>query len=107
MEKYAQTPLNSRGNSMSCVGFHGGSSICELGEAGDVILFFRFIEKYAVQRHSDLDWSILTDRLYRRYLRAEDLDFACRLMKIVKDSFQLIPSSAVNIDKNQMGYCDS
>lgn len=72
---------------MRKIGFHGGSSLCELGPASDVELFFDCLRIYAEQAHSDQDWSLLTDRLYRRYLRFEELDKATALMEQARQIF--------------------
>ncbi len=72
---------------MRNIGFSGGSSIRELGPAPDVVLFFNCLRTYAEQDHPEADWSLLTDRLYRRYLRLEELDNASVLMERVRSIF--------------------
>ncbi|WP_181157921.1 hypothetical protein [Burkholderia multivorans] len=84
---------------MRKIGFHGGCRICELGPSSDVILFFDCLKIYAEQAHPDQDWSLLTDRLYRRYLRREELDKAAALMEQVLQIFAQHPAaSAVEWD---------
>lgn len=80
---------------MPTVGLHGGHSIYELGTASDVHLFFELIDKCVAQARTERDWSILTDRLYRRYLRQEELGVATELMNEVRDVFATLPSSSV------------
>lgn len=80
---------------MTTVGFHGGHSIYELGAASDVALFFELIDVYVAQTHTEQDWCLLTDRLYRRYLRQEELEAAAKLMNEVKNIFATLPSSSV------------
>jgi len=83
---------------MRNIGFYGGGSICELGPVSDVILFWECIDHYAIQPHPEQDWSLLTDRLYRRYLKLEELDQASFLMDQIKEIFQNLPSSSVDWD---------
>ena len=88
---------------MRRIGFSGGSSICELGPAPDVKLFFACLKAYAEQAHPEEDWSLLTDRLYRRYLRLEDLDKASALMEQARQIFAEKPAaSSVEWDANML-----
>jgi len=63
------------------IGVMGGNSIYELGPLKDIVLFFDCIEYFVVKHHSEQDWSLLTDRLYRRYLRLEELETTRKLME--------------------------
>lgn len=81
---------------MRKIGFHGGSSLCELGSMADMILFFKCLDAFVVKTNPDCDWSLLTDRLYRRYLRLEELNAASELMARVKEIFSSVPTSAVD-----------
>lgn len=81
---------------MSIVGFDGGSSLFELGSVSDMQFFFDCIRFFVVPACPNLDWSLLTDRFYRRYLRSEELKPAQHLMDIVKTVFGRTPSSAVD-----------
>ena len=84
---------------MRKIGFHGGCRICEIGPSSDVLLFFDCLQTYAEQAHPDQDWSLLTDRLYRRYLRREELDKASALMEQAHHIFAQHPAaSAVEWD---------
>ncbi|WP_249277398.1 hypothetical protein [Pandoraea sp. PE-S2R-1] len=79
------------------VGFCGGSSIRELGSALEVAGFFEVIEIYVTQQHPSDDWSILTDRLYKRYIRLEELNYSSNLMSKVQIS--LSKTSISNLRK--------
>lgn len=81
---------------MKNVGFHGGSSICELGPRADVALFFECLDAYVEKPHSEKNWSLLTDRLYRRYLKQDELDEASALMRSAKDIFGSVSSASVD-----------
>lgn len=56
---------------MKHVGLQGGSSIFELGAVSDMRCFFSIINSVG-DRVPDLE--VYMDRLYRRYLRLENLD---------------------------------
>jgi hypothetical protein len=73
---------------MRTIGFDGGSSLYELGPASDVILFFQCLDVYAVKREMYDGWSLLTDRLYRRYVRMVDNERTSFLMDRVQSSFE-------------------
>ena len=79
---------------MRKIGFSGGSSICELGPSSDVELFFECLKTYAEREHPEQDWSLLTDRLYRRYLRLEELDQALKLMEQAQQVFARHPAAS-------------
>lgn len=81
---------------MKNVGFHGGSSICELGPSADVALFFKCLDAYVATPHPEQDWSLLTDRLYRRYLKQDELDEASLLMKEALKIFARVDSASVD-----------
>lgn len=80
---------------MKIIGFCGGSSICELGTTSDVVLFFDCI-KYFVSSDGDPRWHVLNDRLYRRYLRLDEMDMALEMMNHVREVFSKTASSEVN-----------
>ncbi|WP_082079831.1 hypothetical protein [Cupriavidus basilensis] len=89
---------------MRKIGFHGGHSIYELGPAPDVALFFGCLKTYAENDHQEQDWSLLTDRLYRRYLRREELDETLALMEQVRQIFAQVPAkSGVEWDSKMIG----
>ena len=79
---------------MKYVGFDGGHSIYELGLDSDLVLFFDCLRAYGEQAHPEQGWSLLTDRLYRRYLRLEELDKALTLMEKAHQIFAQHPSSS-------------
>jgi len=49
-----------------------------------------------VNRHSEQDWSLLTDRLYRRYLKKNELEPAGNLMEKVREIFSELASEEVD-----------
>lgn len=79
---------------MRRIGFDGGHSIYELGPISDVVLFFQCLVNCVEDAHPEQDWSLLTDRLYRRYLRSDELGRATDLMRRAKQIFSHIPSRA-------------
>lgn len=91
---------------MRKIGFHGGHTIYELGPAPDMMLFFDCLKTYAEQDHPEQDWSLLTDRLYRRYLRREEIDKASTLMEQVRQIFAGLPASAIDWDTSMLGNAE-
>ncbi len=88
---------------MRNVGFVGGSSISELGPVSDVVLFFECLNIYVVRGRPEQDWSLLTDRLYRRYLRLEELPAASKLMEQVEQIFATLPNTVVKWNEKMIG----
>lgn len=78
------------------VGFHGGCLMFELGTVSDMQLFFDCIDSFVVSKHPETDWSLITDRLYARYIKREDLQTGLSLMKIIENSFATTSSSMVD-----------
>jgi hypothetical protein len=81
---------------MRQIGLDGGSVLWELGFPSDVVAFFECIKRYASKRSSEQGYELLTDRLFRRYLRFEDLDAATEFMALVRRDFADVPSSDVD-----------
>ena len=65
---------------MRNVAFYGGGAICELGPVSDVVLFFDCIHAFVAAERDGIDWTLLTDKLYRRYLCDEEFAPAVSLM---------------------------
>ncbi|WP_082928441.1 hypothetical protein [Cupriavidus gilardii] len=91
---------------MRKIGFHGGHTIYELGPVPDVVLFFECLSIYVERQHPEQNWSLLTDRLYRRYLRLEELDAASALMEQARAIFAGVPCSVVEWDPRMLGNED-
>jgi hypothetical protein len=72
---------------MNVVGIFGGSFVYELGTAVDMQFFFDCIQKHVVRESKDAKWQLLSDRLYRRYVKQEDLLATLALMEEVKTVF--------------------
>jgi hypothetical protein len=89
---------------MRKIGFDGGHSIYELGTSSDVQLFFDCLDAYTEEANHAQDWSLLTDRLYRRYLRREELEPALALMVKVREIFAQLPAkTAVDWKPHMLG----
>lgn len=80
-------------------GFSGGNSFYEVGPACDMILFYRCIDEYVVKKDKKNDYSIIIDRLYKRYLRRDEIVNALNCMKKIEGFFVAIPSKKVNWKK--------
>jgi hypothetical protein len=81
---------------MKTIGLAGGGLLSELGSKTDIHLFFVCLNTYVVAKHSEQDWSLLSDRLYKRYLRLNELDAALVLMEEVRKIFAALPSNAID-----------
>lgn len=92
---------------MKTVGFEGGGSIRELGSASDVALFFDCIRAFPAFDSPEENWDLLTDRLYKRYLRLEELDAASSLMVKAKEVFNKTQSTAVKWNPQMIGNPES
>lgn len=81
---------------MRNVGFCGGYSILELGPVADMQVFFYGIGIAALQLPTGEDSHLLTDRLYRRYLRLNELDQATHLLQKTQEIMHKIPTRSVD-----------
>lgn len=81
---------------MTIIGVTGGSSLCELGSIREVQLFFECLENYVVQRYPEIDWKVLTDRFYKRYVRDKEVELAAKRMLEVQDFFRRISSQSID-----------
>ncbi|MCJ8170894.1 hypothetical protein [Atopomonas sediminilitoris] len=85
---------------MRKIGFDGGHTVYELGPVSDVVLFFECLNSFVVSQYPDQDWSLLTDRLYRRYLRRDELERSFALMERARSIFSMMPSASVEWDES-------
>ena len=89
------------------IGFTGGARIVELGTDSDMKLFFDCISYYVPPKYPDKNWSLITDRLYRRYLKLEELDATVALMKLVEKEFKQLDREAFDWSKILSGQVKS
>lgn len=80
---------------MHTIGLTGGSSLCELGTVADVSMFFECIRIFVLPAYPSHDWTLVTERLYKRYLDLHELDQASMLLCQAKEIFSDIPVAAV------------
>ena len=88
---------------MRVIGVDGGHSVYEIGTVSDVVLFFECLDYFVVKKNPERDWSLLTDRLYRRYLKLEELSSAIMIMNEVKEIFAKVPSFEVDWKQELIG----
>ena len=81
---------------MHIIGIAGGGTVWNLGTAQEIQLFFDCIETYVVKSFPNENWELITDRLYKRYLRPQELDVAVEKMKMIQKVFATIPNNAVD-----------
>ena len=55
-------------------------------------MFFACIKRFALEDHAERGWCLIADRLYRRYLRREELKPALALMGQVREIFAQQPA---------------
>lgn len=91
---------------MRKLGFDGGHTVYELGPISDVVLFFECLNAFVVSKYPDRDWSLLSDRLYKRYLRRGELDESLALMEEARSIFLTLPSSSVEWDEDMQADRD-
>ncbi|RBH85820.1 hypothetical protein BRL93_22910 [Xanthomonas oryzae pv. oryzae] len=87
---------------MRTIGINGGHTTYDLGTPSDVVLFFDCINAFVSGKYPGKEWGILTDRLYRRYLRFDDLERCSELMELVKTEFNDISASSIKWDKSTL-----
>lgn len=80
------------------VGFLGGWSTIELATPAEMLGFFDALERVAVPAAPEEEWSLITDRLYRRYIPVERTDDARALMHKAGIIFSNEPFEADNVD---------
>jgi hypothetical protein len=69
------------------IGFSGGGSMFELGSVSDMQCFFSVIEK---NKEKLQEPHLFLDRLYRRYVRFDELDAVETMMPSLRDIFSAI-----------------
>lgn len=80
------------------VGFVGGDLISEVGTEYDMSLFFKCVNLFVIQEYPNENWGIITDRLYKKYLKHNELNEAEELMNKIKIKFKQILITCVDID---------
>lgn len=87
---------DSANTNMTSIALGGGSSLSELGPREDVEFFFHCLNRLAARTQPADKFELLTDRLYRRFLRLEELQPAAELMQQVRVEFDRISTSSVD-----------
>lgn len=84
------------------VGFLGGSSLAELGPASDVKFFFKCAAHYGPNRDPEMNWDLITCRLYRRFVRLVDAEETHSLMSRLEQSLLNVRTS--DVDRSRAKY---
>lgn len=79
---------------MKTIGFDGGANLAELGDVKDVESFFYCINKYSSS--GLINFSLITERLYKHYIALDDLDSALNVMIEIRVAFKKVDTSSVN-----------
>jgi hypothetical protein len=77
-------------------GFYGGSAVRELGPVSDMRTFFGCVDLAVPHLDDGGDNGLVTDRLYRRYLRLEELAPAINLISDIRAILNGMPTESVN-----------
>jgi len=79
-------------------GIDGGGSMYRLGSREHVRSFFIAIDKYVLKEklYRKIDWSLITDRLYKRTISHDMLDDTIAKMALLIHAMQYTQLSAVN-----------
>ncbi|MDR1461156.1 MAG: hypothetical protein LBI78_05875 [Campylobacteraceae bacterium] len=78
------------------IAIRGKNRICLLGFPSDMMLFFDCIKFYVEDEYKDEDWSVITDRFYKKYLREEDIEIAYEKMKKIEEVFKQLSVDAID-----------
>ncbi len=74
------------------IGFMAGADVYRLGLEADVALFFDAINLLVIPKCPGRRWSVITDRLYKRYVAEQDLPEAQELMNVAQDVLMREPA---------------
>jgi hypothetical protein len=80
--------MGSDGTKVKEIGFSGGNSTWGIGTAVEVQAFFDCLQAHVVSRYPLQEWHLLTDRLYKRYLRTDEVERTVELMRLVQQVFR-------------------
>ncbi|MFK6082196.1 hypothetical protein Q4334_04520 [Acinetobacter baumannii] len=69
---------------MYMIGFCGGGLLHETGTISEVQSFFNTLYKLSEDFPNKVDWSLVLDRLYKRYVRFDDIDKTKEIMDFCK-----------------------
>ena len=79
------------------VAFTGGARVNQIGPVQDVVFFFDCIRRFAGEALGPHGRDLLLDRLYRRYLRLEELEATSAAIKLVEERFRAVPMGFVEL----------
>lgn len=89
------------------IAFCTSITINELGPISDVQVFFKCINQYVVKQYPKNNWDLITDRLYKRYIRYEELPTFIEKINEIKTIFANIPTDKVNFKKFGVNFDDT
>src|SRR5271154_4886727 len=83
---------------MTNVGFYGGCLFVGLGPASDMKVFFSCVALAAERLPRDSRSDLLTDRLFRRYLRLEELDPAASILERIRKIMSEMQTKEIDLE---------
>ena len=77
------------------VGYYSASTFTAIGPRPDMEAFFDVVNAFVVPLRPDVNFSIITENLYRRYIRQDRIDHAKQIMHLIQDELSKIEPSAL------------
>lgn len=73
------------------VGFFGGANLIEVGDTETFLMFFHAIKKFTTWDDA-FQKNLICERLYRKYIKADDLESTTRILNRIRSDFNNIIS---------------
>jgi hypothetical protein len=77
------------------VGFNGGGTLVEVGDVSAMEVFFEVVRAH-VATSSDTELATIVDRLYRRYVRLEDVALTRLAVAMIRTAFASLPLTVLD-----------
>lgn len=90
-----KSPIRAIVKSMYKVGFHGGGTLVEVGDVCAMEVFFEVVRE-SIATPSDTELATIVDRLYRRYVRLEDVAHTRSAVALIRTAFASLPLSVLD-----------
>ncbi|AHG65578.1 hypothetical protein [Advenella mimigardefordensis] len=84
---------------MKKVGFTGGALVVELGYSRDMLFFFDCLKFVCERQYPERNWILLTERLFKYYVRRNEVDETNELMQEAYDIFSKTSTKSVDFSE--------
>jgi len=85
---------------MKKVGFTRGALVVELGPSRDMLFCFNCLKSVCERQCPERNWGLLTERLFKYYVRQHEADETNELMQEAHDQFSKTSTKSVACLKN-------